>query len=79
MYTSNLYISVCTYDHFISKAANVDATLPRVAPARCSDMDDMAESVANKYGRVLLLYSKCHQEFNSSRIFSDEELTSLRK
>ena len=84
MYTSNLYFSVCTYmyDQFISKAANVDAicaTLPRVAAARCPDMDDIVESVANKYGRALLLYSKCHQAFNSSRTFRDEELTSLRK
>ena len=26
---------------------------------RCPDMEDMAKSVANKYGRALMLYSKC--------------------
>ena len=42
------------------------ATLPRVAAERCPYMDDMAQAVANKYGRALMLYSKCHGQFNSS-------------
>ena len=55
------------------------ATLPRVAAERCPDMDDMAQAVANKYGRALMLYSKCHGQFNSSNTFSAEALVSLRK
>ena len=42
-------------------------------------MEDMAQLVANKYGRALMLYSKCHELLNSSDRFSEEMLTSLRK
>ena len=77
------YMHVQTQPHFNSfKPTNVDAicaTLPRVATDRCPDMDDMAQAVANKYGRALMLYSKCHGQFNSSNTFSDEALASLRK
>ena len=55
------------------------ATLPRVAAERCPDMEDMVQLVANKYGRALMLYSKCHELFNSSDRFSEEMLASLRK
>ena len=55
------------------------ATLPRVAAERCPDMDDMAQAVANKYGRALMLYSKCHGQFNSSNTLFAEALVSLRK
>ena len=54
-------------------------TLPRVAAEQCPDMEDMAQSVANKYGRALMLHSKCHEQFNSSNTFSDKTLVSLRK
>ena len=56
----------------------IAATLPRVSAERCPDMDDMTQSVANKYGRALMLYSKCHEQFNRSKTFSDESLHSLR-
>ena len=34
--------------------------------------------VANKYGRALMLYSKCHELFISSDRFSEEMFVSLR-
>ena len=64
------------------QARNVDkicATLPAVAADRCSDMEDKAQYIANKYGRAFLLYSKCHNQFNSSGHIPEEELACLRK
>lgn len=81
MYTYYLHVQTQPFSNSF-KPTNVDAicaTLPRVATERCPDMDDMAQAVANKYGRALMLYSKCHGQFNSSNTFSDEALTSLRK
>ena len=54
-------------------------TVAHVAAKRCPDMEDMARLVDNKYGRALMLYSKCHELFNSSDRFSEEMLASLRK
>ena len=42
-------------------------------------MEDMAQSVANKHGKALLLFSKCHQQFNSQNKFTTEMLVLLRK
>ena len=55
------------------------ATLPRVAAERCPDMEEMTQSVSKKYGRALMLYAKCHEQFNSSNTFTDDMLVSLRK
>ena len=33
------------------------ATIPAVARDRCPDMEDMAQVVANKHGKALLLFS----------------------
>ena len=64
------------------QAVNVDkicAAIPQVAIEKCPDMEDKAQSVANKYGRALVLFSRCHNSFNSSRHFDDSDLASLRK
>ena len=64
----------------IVQAINVDkicAMLPQVASERCPDMEEQAQ--ANKYGRALLLFSKCHNTYNSSRHFDDAALSPLRK
>ena len=48
---------------YITQAVNVDkicAVLPKVASERCPDMEEQAQAVANKHGRALLLFSKCH-------------------
>jgi hypothetical protein len=42
-------------------------------------MEDMAQTVANTHGKTLLLFSKCHQQFNSQKKFSPDMLVSLRK
>ena len=54
------------------------AVLPKVASERCPDMEEQAQAVANKYGRALL-FSKCHNSFNSSHYFDDAALSALRK
>ena len=33
----------------------------------CLELEDPAQAVVNEYGRDLLLFSKCHEPFNSSR------------
>ena len=61
-------------------AVNVDticATIRQVATDRCTEMEDMAQSVANKNGRVLLLFSKCDEKFNSQQKVTDEMLVEL--
>jgi hypothetical protein len=55
------------------------AVLPKVASERCPDMEEQAQAVANKHGRALLLFSKCHNSFNSSLYFDDAALSNLRK
>ena len=55
------------------------AAITAVARDRCPDMEDMAQVVANKHGKALLLFSKCHQHFNSSTKFTNEMLPSLRR
>ena len=66
----------------IAQAINVDkicAVLPQVASERCPDMEEQTQAMANKYGRALLLFSKCHNTYNSSRHFDDAALSTLRK
>ena len=41
--------------------------IPEIAAERCPDMEDQAQGVANKYGKALLLFSKCHNAYDSSR------------
>ena len=36
-------------------------------------MEDMAQAVANKHRKVLFLFSKCHQQFNSQERFTPSE------
>ena len=55
----------------------ISATLPRVAA--CPQLEDKAQTIANKYGRVLLLYSKCHGKFNCQERFSEDDCVTLRK
>ena len=50
------------------------AVLPKVASERCPDMKEQAQAAANKYSRGLLLFSKCHNSFNSSLYFDDAAL-----
>ena len=67
--------------HFYFVGCNVDticATILQVATDRCPDMEDMVQSVANKNGRALLLFSKCHGKFNTQQKFTDEMLVELR-
>ena len=42
-------------------------------------MEDMAQGIASKYGKAFLLYAKCHEEFNSSKMFTPAMVASLRK
>lgn len=65
-----------------TQAPNIDkicACLPKVASDRCPQMEDAAQTVANKYGRALLLYSKCHNVFNGQGHLSQSNITTLRK
>ena len=55
------------------------ATIPKVVAERYPEMEEMAQSVANKHGKALLLFSKCHQQFNSQSRFTPETLSSLGK
>ena len=67
---------------FPFKAANIDTicrALTHTATQHCPDLEDMDQGVANKYGKAFLLYSKCQGEFNSSKLFTSEMLTSFRK
>ena len=50
-----------------------------MAEERCPELGDRAQLVANKYGRALLLFAKCHQCFNSSHRLSDADLSTLGK
>ena len=66
----------------IMQAVNIDsicAAIPQVAAEKCPDMEDEAQAVANKYGKALLLFSKCHNSFNSSKYFENSDLSSLCK
>ena len=70
--------------HNINKnmAVNADAiytAIPQVAIDRCLEMDDLAQAATNKYSRALLLFSKCHNPYNSSTTFQDSDLSTLRK
>ena len=61
---------------------NVDAicaAIPHIAVEKCPEIEDQAHGVAYKYGKALLLFSKCHNAFNSSRHFEDADLSTLRK
>ena len=61
------------------QAVNVDkvcAAIPEVAAEKCPDMEEEAQRVANKYGRALL-FSKCHNAFDSSRHFHDSDVSIL--
>ena len=65
----------------LHQAVNVDklcGNIPQVAANCCPDLEEEARGVANKFGRVLL-YSKCHNLFNSSQHFTDMDLSCLRK
>ena len=42
-------------------------------------MEDAAQAVANKYGRALLLYSKCHNVFNGQGYLCADDIVTLRK
>ena len=42
-------------------------------------METQAQEVVNKYGKALLLFSKCHNAFNSSNHFQDSDVSTLRK
>ena len=55
------------------------ATIPKVVAERCPEMEEMAQAVASKHGKALLLFSKCHQQFNSQSMFTPEMLSSLGK
>ena len=70
------YIIMCM------QAVNVDAicaAITAVAVDRCPEMEDLAQAVAHKCGRALLLFSKCHNAYNSSNSFQDSDISSLRK
>ena len=67
---------------FDTQAPNVDticACLPKVASDRCPNMEDAAQAVANKFGRALLLYSKCHNRFNGQGLLNEDDVVTLRK
>ena len=55
------------------------AAIPQVATERCPDMEEQTQEVANKYGKALLLFSRCHNAFDSSRNFNDGDISTLRK
>lgn len=64
------------------QAVNVDtisASIPKVASERCPEMEDAADAVASKYGRVFLLFSKCHVKLNSQDHFTQSDIATLRK
>ena len=42
-------------------------------------MEDAAQAVANKFGRALLLYSKCHNRFNGQGLLNEDDVVTLRK
>ena len=67
---------------YTQQAVNVDticAAIPKIAMERCPEMEDQAQAVANKFGRALLLFSKCHNSLNSSNAFDSSTLSALRK
>ena len=64
------------------QAASIDklcSAIPQLATEKCPELEDQAQAVMNKYGRALLLYSKCHNIFNSSMHFDNCDLSTLRK
>ena len=79
-------ILYCKQYHFkpfiilgILQAINIDkisASIPQVA-RRCPQMEEYAQTVANKFGRALLLFSKCHNQFNSKKGLSEDDLDTL--
>ena len=75
-------LPLSVYMDFSTQAANVDslcAAIPQPAAEKCPDMEDEAQAMVNKYGRALLLFSKCHNAFNSGKYFDDPSLSALRK
>ena len=78
---SLIYLT-CIFILVYSQAVNVDkicAMIPEIAAERCPDMEDQAQGVANKYRKALLLFSKCHNAYDSSRHFNDSDLSTLGK
>ena len=72
-----LHVHTCSVLTSI-QAVNVDAiyaAIPQIAVEKCPDMENQAQAVANKYGRALLLFSRCHNSFNSSKYFEDSDLS----
>ena len=68
--------------HLHIQAVNVDAlcaVIPAIAVDRCPEMEERAQAVANKHGRGLLLFSECHNKYNSSKLFEAADLSALRK
>ena len=66
----------------ILQAINVNkicATIPKVVAERCPEMEEMAQLVIEKHGKAFLLFSECHQKFNSQSMFTPEMLSSLGK
>ena len=53
--------------------------ISQVASDRCPKLEGKAQQVANKHSKALLLSSNCHHQFNSSRHFTEVEVTDLRK
>ena len=80
------FFKYCKQYHFkpfiilgILQAINIDkisASIPQVA-RRCPQMEEYAQTVANKFGRALLLFSKCHNQFNSKKGLSEDDLDTL--
>ena len=61
---------------------NVDticAAIPQVALKRCVAIKEKAQAVANKFGKALSLFLKCHNLVNSSNFFKDTDLSTLSK
>ena len=45
----------------------------------CPEMEDLADTVAHKYGETFLLLSKCHNKFNSQGQFTSTDIGTLCK
>lgn len=77
---SHIYYILCIMK--TTDTVNVEkmcAVLPQVASERCPDMEEQAQAVAHKYGRAVLLFSKCHNAYNSSQYFDNSALSTLYK
>ena len=66
----------------LTQAANINTICtakPEVALAKCPEVEDVPQAVANKYGKTILLFSKCQISLNPSKHVEDTDISSLRK